>query len=149
MHRRHPTLGGLHPTHQRSVSENLRVSSSVLVGSWENAALGKTWRTSLVGGFNHLEKLWKSMARIIPYIMGKKCLKPPTSSKIYEKFKWWVCAIVLVVLIHPIISIIPNTVETQKPVAYEQCSKLSVIPLYWVVKNGFPVMNWYSPKYIG
>ena len=33
----------------------------------------------LVGGFNHLETIWKSMRRIIPYIMAnKKCLKPPT-----------------------------------------------------------------------
>ena len=44
-------------------------------------------RTNLVGGFNHLEKYeshwkyWKSMGRIIPYIMeNKKCLKPPTSN---------------------------------------------------------------------
>ena len=33
----------------------------------------------LVGGFNHLE-IWKSMGRIIPFIMeNTKCLKPPTS----------------------------------------------------------------------
>ena len=36
-------------------------------------------KKKLVGGFNHLEKIWKSMGRIIPYIMeNKKCLKPPT-----------------------------------------------------------------------
>jgi hypothetical protein len=35
-------------------------------------------RSTLVGGFNHLENYW-SMGRVIPYIMKKKCLKPPTS----------------------------------------------------------------------
>jgi hypothetical protein len=33
--------------------------------------------TLLVGGFNHLEK-YESMGRIIPYMMGEKCLKLPT-----------------------------------------------------------------------
>ena len=36
--------------------------------------------STLVGGFNHLEK-YQSMGRIIPYIVeNKKCLKPPTST---------------------------------------------------------------------
>ena len=53
----------------------------------ENGSYGmqSAWNAELVGGLKTSWKIWKSMGRIIPYIMeNKKCLKPPTSEAVCD-----------------------------------------------------------------
>ena len=77
------------PTLHRAIEPSVMAGRSLGLGgdhpgsSWRRLWIRLMGSKQLVGGFNHLEKIWKSMGRVIPYkpnILCKKksCLKPPT-----------------------------------------------------------------------